>query len=182
VECVPFVVVRMPFGRFVGDSRRSAKAKRDAGAKSNHMTAAGRRRITNHVTAFLTHATFQLVQPFDCRSNYLRRPFLLKLLSQLENTINISTSATMTDSPIVRIPLDPKEQPILDSLLAIRTKLELLKQDKSTYVKSQDVFELYDEVIAQVESLNQIRTTKRLEQNRGESLSSRIASDKGKPY
>lgn len=73
----------------------------------------------------------------------------------------------MTDSPAVRIPLDPKEQPILDSLLAIRTKLELLKQDRSTYVKSQDVIELYDQVIAQVELLNQIRTTKRLEQNRG---------------
>ncbi|KAF1960255.1 hypothetical protein CC80DRAFT_489456 [Byssothecium circinans] len=72
----------------------------------------------------------------------------------------------MTDSPAARIPLDPKEQPILDSLLAVRTKLELLKQDRSTYVKSQDVIELYDQVIAQVELLNQIRTTKRLEQNR----------------
>ncbi|KAF2635982.1 hypothetical protein P280DRAFT_473400 [Massarina eburnea CBS 473.64] len=72
----------------------------------------------------------------------------------------------MTDSPAVRIPLDPKEQPILDSLLSIRTKLELLKQDRSTYVKSQDVIELYDQMIAQVELLNQVRTTKRLEQNR----------------
>ncbi|CAI6338555.1 unnamed protein product [Periconia digitata] len=72
----------------------------------------------------------------------------------------------MTDSPAVRIPLDPTEQPILDTLLSIRTKLELLKQDRSTYVKSQDVIELYDQVIAQVELLNQIRTTKRLEQNR----------------
>lgn len=73
----------------------------------------------------------------------------------------------MSDSPAVRIPLDPTEQPILDTLLSIRTKLELLKQDRSTYVKSQDVIELYDQVIAQVEQLNQIRTTKRLEQNRG---------------
>lgn len=56
---------------------------------------------------------------------------------------------------------------MLDKLLAIRTKLELLKQDKSTYVKSQDVIELYDQVVEQVEVLNQIRTTKRLEQNRG---------------
>jgi hypothetical protein len=73
----------------------------------------------------------------------------------------------MTDSPAPRIPLDPEEQPILDRLLEIRTKLELLKQDKSTYVKSQDIIELYDQVIAQVSDLNQIRTTKRLEQNRG---------------
>ena len=73
----------------------------------------------------------------------------------------------MTDSPAVRIPLDPKEQPILDKLLAIRTNLELLKQDRSTYVKSQDIIELYDQVIEQVGDLNQIRTTKRLEQNRG---------------
>lgn len=73
----------------------------------------------------------------------------------------------MTDSPAPRIPLDPKEQPILDKLLAVRTNLELLKQDRSTYVKSQDVIGLYDQVIEQVEILNQIRTTKRLEQNRG---------------
>ena len=73
----------------------------------------------------------------------------------------------MTDSPAPRIPLDPKEQPILDKLLAVRTNLELLKQDRSTYVKSQDVISLYDQVIEQVEILNQIRTTKRLEQNRG---------------
>lgn len=72
----------------------------------------------------------------------------------------------MTDSPAPRIPLDPKEQPILDKLLSIRTKLEFLKQDRSTYVKSQDVLPLYEEVIEQVVVLNDIRTTKRLEQNR----------------
>lgn len=73
----------------------------------------------------------------------------------------------MTDSPAPRIPLDPKEQPILDKLLAVRTKLELLKQDRSTYVKSQDVIDLYNEVNEQVLILNEVRTTKRLEQNRG---------------
>ncbi|ORY03939.1 hypothetical protein BCR34DRAFT_667270 [Clohesyomyces aquaticus] len=72
----------------------------------------------------------------------------------------------MTDSPAVRIPLDPKEQPILDSLLSIRTNLELLKQDRSTYVKSEDVIRLYNEVMEQVEILNALRTTRRLEQNR----------------
>ncbi|KAG9190688.1 hypothetical protein G6011_08776 [Alternaria panax] len=72
----------------------------------------------------------------------------------------------MTDSPLPRIPLDPKEQPILDKLQSIRTELELLKRDRSTYVKSQDVLNLYDQVIEQVMILNEIRETKRLEQNK----------------
>ncbi|KAH3917367.1 hypothetical protein HBI56_118730 [Parastagonospora nodorum] len=72
----------------------------------------------------------------------------------------------MTDSPLPRIPLDPKEQPILDKLQSIRTELELLKRDRSTYVKSQDVLNLYDQVIEQVIILNEIRETKRLEQNK----------------
>ncbi|OAK95882.1 hypothetical protein IQ06DRAFT_257901 [Phaeosphaeriaceae sp. SRC1lsM3a] len=72
----------------------------------------------------------------------------------------------MTDSPLPRIPLDPKEQPILDKLQSIRTQLELLKRDRSTYVKSQDVLTLYDQVIEQVIVLNEIRETKRLEQNK----------------
>jgi hypothetical protein len=73
----------------------------------------------------------------------------------------------MTDSPAVRIPLDSREQPILDKLLAIRTNLELLQQDKSTYVKSQDVIDLYNQIIEQVVILNELRTNKRHEQNRG---------------
>ena len=73
----------------------------------------------------------------------------------------------MTDSPFQRTPLDPKEQPILDRVLYIRDKLQILKQDRSTYIKSQDVMSLYDAVIEQVEVLNQIRQTKRDEQNRG---------------
>lgn len=72
----------------------------------------------------------------------------------------------MTDSPLPRIPLDPKEQPILDKLQSIRTELELLKRDRSTYVKSQDVLKLYDQVIEQVMILNEIRETKPLEQNK----------------
>ncbi|OMP83280.1 UPF0662 protein [Diplodia seriata] len=72
----------------------------------------------------------------------------------------------MTDSPAVRAPLDPQEQPILDQLLSIRTQLELLRADKSTYVKSEDVIRLYGNIIEQVERVNQLRTHKRLEQNR----------------
>lgn len=73
----------------------------------------------------------------------------------------------MTDSPAIRAPLDPKEQPILDSVLSIRDKLSLLKQDRTTYVRSQDVITLYNQVITQVEKLNEIRAQKRSEQNRG---------------
>lgn len=73
----------------------------------------------------------------------------------------------MTDSPAFRAPLDPQEKPILDKLLGVRDELLLLKQDKTKYVKSQDVNHLYEEVIVQVELLNQIRVNKREEQNRG---------------
>ena len=75
----------------------------------------------------------------------------------------------MTDSPAVHAPLDPKEAPILERVLFLRDKLSLLKQDKSTYIKSHDVINLYDEVIEQVHLLNIIRQEhgKPLEQNRG---------------
>lgn len=73
----------------------------------------------------------------------------------------------MSDSPFTQNPLDPREHPILDSLVHIRDKLLLLKQDRSTYVKSQDVMPLYEEVIEQVQKLNDIRVEVGLEQNRG---------------
>ncbi|KAL8850152.1 MAG: hypothetical protein Q9221_004913 [Calogaya cf. arnoldii] len=74
----------------------------------------------------------------------------------------------MTDSPAIQTPLDPKEQPILDRLLATRNKLSLLKQDRSTYIKSHDVLDLYEQLIEQVHLLNIIREEhdKPLEQNR----------------
>lgn len=75
----------------------------------------------------------------------------------------------MSDSPFAHAPLDPREKPILESLLLIRDKLLLLKQDRSTYIKSQDVIPLYDQVIEQVQSLNVIREDNKLEQNRGTS-------------
>lgn len=75
----------------------------------------------------------------------------------------------MADSPAVQAPLDPNEQPILDSVLQLRDRLSLLKQDKSTYIKSQDVLALYNAVVDQVHLLNVIRDEhgKPLEQNRG---------------
>jgi hypothetical protein len=73
----------------------------------------------------------------------------------------------MADSPAVQAPLDPREQPILEKILLIRDHLFLLKQDKSTYVKSTDIIPIYDKVIDQVHLLNDVRVEKRLEQNRG---------------
>lgn len=74
----------------------------------------------------------------------------------------------MTDSPAFQAPLDPEEQPILNKLLVTRDKLLLVKQDKTKYVRSQDVIGYYDQVIEQVGTLNNIRTlkNKREEQNR----------------
>lgn len=63
------------------------------------------------------------------------------------------------DSPAVPVPLDPREQPILETLLRTRDALLLLKQDKSSYIKSRDVLPLYEEVIGQVEALNAVRNT-----------------------
>jgi hypothetical protein len=79
---------------------------------------------------------------------------------------NFNPPHIMTDSPLYRLPLDPQEQPILERILNLRDSLSLLKQDRSTYVKSQDVLLLYNNLIDQVEALNRIRADKRNEQNR----------------
>ena len=72
----------------------------------------------------------------------------------------------MADSPITHAPVGPQEKPILEQLLIVRDKLLLLKQDKSTYVKSQDVMPLYDDIIEQVHLLNDVRASEKLLQNR----------------
>ncbi|KAJ5625912.1 UPF0662 protein [Penicillium lagena] len=61
------------------------------------------------------------------------------------------------ESPAVPVPLDPREQPILERLLRTRDSLLLIKQDKSSYIKSRDVLPLYEEVIGEVETLNTVR-------------------------
>jgi hypothetical protein len=73
----------------------------------------------------------------------------------------------MADTPLAPAPIDPKEQQILDQLLAIRADLTLLKQDRTTYVKSCDVISLYDKLVEQVHLLNEIRSDHSLEENRG---------------
>jgi hypothetical protein len=70
---------------------------------------------------------------------------------------SIGTLVSAMESPAVPVPLDPLEQPILERLLRTRDALLLLKQDKSSYIKSRDVLPLYEEVIGQVEVLNTVR-------------------------
>ncbi|EAW08050.1 uncharacterized protein ACLA_027750 [Aspergillus clavatus NRRL 1] len=72
------------------------------------------------------------------------------------------------DSPAIQLPFDPQEQPILERLLRTRDALLLLKQDKSSYIKSRDVLPLYEEVISEVEKLNAVRKEqdRRLTHNR----------------
>ena len=72
----------------------------------------------------------------------------------------------MTDSPFTRGTLDPQEQPILDRLLGVRDQLSILKGDRSSYIRTQDVLDLYNKLIHEVEKLNGLRTSKRNEQNR----------------
>jgi hypothetical protein len=73
----------------------------------------------------------------------------------------------MADTPTFQLPIDPKEQPVLDTLLVIRTQLTLLKQDRTTYVKSADVLALYEQVDEQVKILNELRSDHPKEENRG---------------
>ncbi|KAM0261836.1 hypothetical protein ACHAQJ_002039 [Trichoderma viride] len=71
------------------------------------------------------------------------------------------------DTPAVPLPQDAREQAVLDDLVVIRDKLLLLKQDRTTYIRSQDIIPLYDETIARVKELNEIRTeTWNKEENR----------------
>ena len=79
----------------------------------------------------------------------------------------------MPECPLINAPLQPEEEPILEKLSSIRVRLEILKRDRSTYVKSCDVVPLYDELIEQVEQLNQVRKDMPKRQNRGISTFSR---------
>ncbi|RDA94308.1 hypothetical protein CP533_0532 [Ophiocordyceps camponoti-saundersi (nom. inval.)] len=71
------------------------------------------------------------------------------------------------DTPSAPAPRDAREQAILSRLEEIRDKLLLLKQDRTTYIRSQDVIPLYDQTIEQVRELNTVRAeTGNTEENR----------------
>lgn len=61
------------------------------------------------------------------------------------------------DTPAVPAPRDSREQDVLDHLSLIRDQLLLLKQDRTTYIRSQDVIPLHDATIEQVRKLNDVR-------------------------
>jgi len=82
----------------------------------------------------------------------------------------------MADTPTLPPPLDPREKPILESLMRIRDELTLLKTDRTTYVKSSDVIPLYDRVVDQVKLLNEIRIDKPQETNQGWAKLSQVKS------
>ncbi|WYZ41340.1 hypothetical protein EsH8_V_000235 [Colletotrichum jinshuiense] len=70
------------------------------------------------------------------------------------------------DTPTCPPPRDAREKEILEKLVAIRDKLQLLRQDRTNYIRSQDVIPLYDETIEQVRQLNDFRSSDRREENR----------------
>ena len=72
----------------------------------------------------------------------------------------------MCDSPVAQAPVSAQEKPILDELVLIRDKLLLLKEDKSTYLKSADVLPLYEQTIEQIHALNDVRDPEHPIQNR----------------
>ncbi|KAH8911680.1 hypothetical protein BR93DRAFT_921653 [Coniochaeta sp. PMI_546] len=61
------------------------------------------------------------------------------------------------DTPAVPMPKDSREREILEKLTAIRDQLLLLKQDRTKYIRSQDVQQLYNQAIEQVKELNDVR-------------------------
>ncbi|KAH7325782.1 hypothetical protein B0I35DRAFT_421169 [Stachybotrys elegans] len=71
------------------------------------------------------------------------------------------------DTPAVPAPRDAREQEILERLQLVRDQLLLLKRDRTTYIRSQDVLPLYGQTIEEVKRLNDIRAeTGNREENR----------------
>jgi hypothetical protein len=70
------------------------------------------------------------------------------------------------ETPAIPLPKDEREQQILDKLTVIRDKLLLLKRDRTKYIRTQDVMELYDQLVEQVKQLNHIRKGEHTGENR----------------
>lgn len=67
---------------------------------------------------------------------------------------------------MVPMPKDQEEREILEQLNFIRDRLLLLKQDRTKYIRSQDVVVLYDQTVEQVRRLNESRKGKDRSENR----------------
>ncbi|KAM0432281.1 hypothetical protein ACHAPT_004821 [Fusarium lateritium] len=61
------------------------------------------------------------------------------------------------DTPAIPLPRDPRERAILDKLIMIRDHLLLLKQDRTNYIRTQDVMPLFDQTMDQVKELTVVR-------------------------
>lgn len=75
------------------------------------------------------------------------------------------------DTPSVPMPEEPREQDVLLRLSTIRDQLLLLKQDRTKYIRSQDVIRLYDQTVEQVGALNEVRKGHAHSENRGNGIS-----------
>ncbi|KAF7550161.1 hypothetical protein G7046_g8096 [Stylonectria norvegica] len=62
------------------------------------------------------------------------------------------------DTPAVPLPEDPRERAILDKLINLRDKLLLLKQDRTNYIRSQDVVPIFEQTMEQVKELSLVRS------------------------
>jgi hypothetical protein len=82
------------------------------------------------------------------------------------------------DTPAVPMPKDSREREILERLMAIRDQLLLLKQDRTKYIRSQDVQQLYDQAVEQVKQLNDVRKGIEHSENRGMYMSYLVQGDK----
>jgi hypothetical protein len=71
------------------------------------------------------------------------------------------------ETPKIPLPQDEGEKQILENLNQVQYELLLRKVDRTTYVRSQDIMHLYDRTIEQVKRLNEIRSGKTVEENRG---------------
>ncbi|KUI72607.1 hypothetical protein VM1G_08547 [Cytospora mali] len=62
------------------------------------------------------------------------------------------------ETPVTPAPQDEREREILERLLTIRDSLLLLKQDRTKYIRSQDVMGLYESTIEEVRKVNEVRS------------------------
>lgn len=63
------------------------------------------------------------------------------------------------ETPAIPYPQDAQEKEILERLVVIRDALLLLKQDRTKYIRSQDVMGLYEQTVEEVRKLNEVRST-----------------------
>ncbi|KAK7431897.1 hypothetical protein QQZ08_001516 [Neonectria magnoliae] len=61
------------------------------------------------------------------------------------------------ETPAIPLPRDPRERAILDRLVMIQDQLLLLKQDRTNYIRTQDVMPLFEQTMEQVKELNVVR-------------------------